>query len=72
MSNVDFEIGPGNAGAVAIRFHAAQRAYLSHIDFNTGVGFAGVNEVANIVEDLHFHGGQFGSRMAVYADRLNI
>jgi hypothetical protein len=60
MSNVDFEIGPGNAGAVAIRFHAAQHAYLSHIDFNTGVGFAGVNEVANIAEDLHFHGGQFG------------
>ena len=60
MSNVDFEIGPGNAGAVAIRFHAAQHAFLSHIDFNIGSGFAGVHEVANEAEDLHFHGGQYG------------
>ena len=60
ISNVDFEIGPGNAGAVAIRFHAAQHAFLSHIDFNIGSGFAGVHEVANEAEDLHFHGGQFG------------
>ena len=60
MSNVDFEIGPGNAGAVAIRFHAAQHAFLSHIDFNIGSGFAGLHEVANEAEDLHFHGGQFG------------
>src|ERR1700734_1536368 len=60
ISNVDFEIGPGNAGAVAIRFHAAQHAFLSHIDFNIGSGFAGVHEVANEAEDLHFHGGQYG------------
>jgi hypothetical protein len=60
MSNVDFEIGTGNAGAVAIRFHAAQHTFLSHIDFNIGSGFAGVHEVANEAEDLHFHGGQFG------------
>jgi Pectate lyase superfamily protein/SMP-30/Gluconolactonase/LRE-like region len=60
ISNVDFEIGSGNAGAVAIRFHAAQHAFLSHIDFSLGSGFAGLNEVANEAEDLHFHGGQFG------------
>jgi Pectate lyase superfamily protein/SMP-30/Gluconolactonase/LRE-like region len=60
MSNVDFEIGLGNPGAVAIRFHAAQHAFLSHIDFSIGSGFAGVHEVANEAEDLHFHGGQFG------------
>jgi Pectate lyase superfamily protein/SMP-30/Gluconolactonase/LRE-like region len=60
ISNVDFEIGPGNAGAVAIRFHAAQHAFLSHIDFSIGSGFAGVHEVANEAEDLHFHGGRFG------------
>jgi Pectate lyase superfamily protein/SMP-30/Gluconolactonase/LRE-like region len=60
ISNVDFEIGPGNAGAVAIRFHAAQHSFLSHIDFSIGSGFAGVHEVANEAEDLHFHGGQFG------------
>ena len=60
ISNVDFEIGPGNAGAVAIRFHAAQHAFLSHMDFSIGSGFAGLHEVANEAEDLHFHGGQFG------------
>jgi sugar lactone lactonase YvrE len=60
MSNVDFEIGEGNAGAVGIRFHAAQHALLSHIDFQTGSGFAAIHEVANEAEDLHFHGGRYG------------
>ena len=60
MSYIDFEIGPGNGGAVAIRFHAAQHTYLSHIDFNIGSGFAGIHEVGNEAEDLHFHGGKFG------------
>ena len=60
ISNVDFEIGPGNAGAVAIRFHSAQHSFLSHIDFSIGSGLAGVHEVANEAEDLHFHGGQYG------------
>jgi hypothetical protein len=60
ISNVDFEVGQGNSGAVAIRFHAAQHAFLSHIDFRIGSGFAGIHEVANEAEDLHFHGGQFG------------
>jgi sugar lactone lactonase YvrE len=60
ISNVDFAIGAGNGGAVAIRFHAAQHAFLSHIDFSIGSGFAGLHEVANEAEDLHFHGGQFG------------
>ncbi len=60
ISNVDFEIGSGNEGAVAIRFHAAQHAFLSHIDFNLGTGFAGLHEVANEAEDLHFHGGKYG------------
>jgi sugar lactone lactonase YvrE len=63
MSNVDFEVGLNNAGAVAVRFHAAQHAFLSHMDFNMGSGFAGVNEVANEAEDLHFHGGRYGMMM---------
>ncbi len=53
-------LAPATPGAVAIRFHAAQHAFLSHIDFSIGSGFAGVHEVANEAEDLHFHGGQFG------------
>ena len=60
LSNIDFEIEPGNSGAVAVRFHAAQHSVLSHIDFNIGSGFAGIHEVGNEGEDLHFHGGKFG------------
>src|ERR1035438_7818174 len=34
MSNIDFEIGDGNPAAIAIRFHVAQHAFLSHMDFH--------------------------------------
>ncbi|AOH86872.1 gluconolaconase [Sphingomonas panacis] len=60
LSNVDFEIGNGNAGAVAVRFRVAQHAYLRHIDFHLGSGFAGVYQVGNACEDLHFYGGRYG------------
>jgi hypothetical protein len=60
MSNIDFEIGKGNAGAVAIRFHGAQHDYLSHMDFRIGSGLAGLNQVANEAEDLRFFGGRYG------------
>jgi sugar lactone lactonase YvrE len=60
MSNIDFEIGKGNAGAVAIRFHGAQHDYLSHMDFHIGSGLAGLNQVANEAEDLRFFGGRYG------------
>ncbi len=60
MSNVDFEIGRDNAGAVGIRFHAAQHAYMAHIDFQIGSGLAGLNDIGNEAEDLHFHGGRYG------------
>ena len=60
MSNIDFDIGKGNAGAVAIRFHGAQHDYLSHMDFHIGSGLAGLNQVANEAEDLRFFGGRYG------------
>ena len=60
LSNVDFEIGTGNPAAAAIRFHAAQHAYLSHIDFRIGSGLAGIYQGANEIEDVHFHGGRYG------------
>ncbi|UIJ47209.1 SMP-30/gluconolactonase/LRE family protein [Sphingomonas cannabina] len=60
LSNVDFVIGDGNPAATAIRFHAAQHAYLSHIDFDIGSGLAGLYHVANEAEDLHFRGGRYG------------
>ena len=60
MSNIDFEIGEGNEAAVAIRFHAAQHAFLSHMNFHIGSGLAALTEVGNEAEDLHFFGGRYG------------
>jgi hypothetical protein len=60
MSNIDFEIGAGNPAAIAIRFHAAQHAYLSHMDFHTGSGLAALTQIGNEAEDLHFYGGRYG------------
>jgi hypothetical protein len=60
MSNIDFEIGEGNGAAVAIRFHAAQHAYLSHMDFHVGSGLAALTQIGNEAEDLHFFGGRYG------------
>ena len=60
MSNIDFEIGGDNAAAVGIRFHVAQHGYLAHMDFQIGSGLAGLNDIGNEAEDLHFHGGRYG------------
>ncbi len=60
MSNIDFEIGEGNPAAVAIRFHVAQHAFLSHMDFHIGSGLAALTEIGNEAEDLHFYGGRYG------------
>lgn len=60
MSNIDFEIGEGNAAAVAIRFHVAQHAFLTHMDFHTGSGLAAIYQAGNEAEDLHFLGGRYG------------
>jgi hypothetical protein len=58
MSNIDFEIGKGNEAAVAIRFHVAQHAFLTHMDFRVGSGLAALYQVGNEAEDLHFYGGR--------------
>ncbi len=60
MSNIDFEIGNGNPAAIAIRFHVAQHAYLSHMDFHVGSGLAALTQIGNEAEDLHFYGGRYG------------
>lgn len=60
MANVDFEIGDGNPSATAVRFHAAQHAYLSHIDFRLGSALAGIYQVGNLGQDLRFFGGRYG------------
>jgi hypothetical protein len=60
MSNIDFEIGDGNPGAVGIRFHIAQHCFLTHMNFHIGSGLAALHDVGNEGEDLHFYGGQYG------------
>jgi hypothetical protein len=60
MSNIDIEIGAGNPAAAGVRFRVAQHAFLTHMDFRIGSGFAGVYQAGNECEDLHFHGGRYG------------
>ncbi|MFK3889318.1 glycosyl hydrolase family 28-related protein [Sphingomonas sp. NPDC079357] len=60
LSNIDFRIGDGNAGAVAVRFRVAQHGYLRHVDFHIGAGLAGVYQAGNEFEDLRFFGGRYG------------
>jgi len=59
MTNIDFEIGEGNPAAVAVRFHVAQHAFLTHMDFHIGSGLAALYQVGNEAEDLHFYGGRY-------------
>ncbi|NYD89968.1 glycosyl hydrolase family 28-related protein [Sphingomonas melonis] len=60
LANVDFRIGEGNAGAVAVRFRVAQHGYIRHADFHIGSGLAGVYQAGNEFEDLRFFGGRYG------------
>ena len=60
MSNIDIEIGDGNPAAVAVRFHVAQHGILSHMDFRTGSGLAGVYQIGNQSDHLRFYGGRYG------------
>ena len=59
MSNIDFAIDDGNPAAVAIRFHVAQHAFLTHMDFHIGSGLAALYQVGNEAEDLHFYDGRY-------------
>jgi hypothetical protein len=59
MTNIDFEIGDGNPAAVAVRFHVAQHAFLTHMSFHIGSGLAALYQVGNEAEDLHFYGGRY-------------
>ncbi|MBB3586394.1 hypothetical protein FHY04_001244 [Sphingomonas sp. BK481] len=60
LANVDFEIGDGNAGAVAVRFRVAQHGFLRHVDFRLGSGFAGIYQAGNEADNLRFFGGRYG------------
>ncbi len=63
ISNIDMEILSGNPAAVCVRAHWAQHCYLAHMDFRIGSGKAGVEEIGNECEDVHFFGGDFGITM---------
>jgi sugar lactone lactonase YvrE len=60
LSNIDIEIREGNPAAIGIRFHVAQHCFLSHMEFRLGSARAGLEDIGNEVEDLHFRGGQYG------------
>jgi hypothetical protein len=60
MSNVDIEIGPGNPAAAGVRFRMAQHAFLRHMEFRIGSGFAGVYQAGNVMQDVRFVGGRYG------------
>jgi sugar lactone lactonase YvrE len=60
MTNIDIEIGAGNAGAVGVRGTYAQHSFLAHMDFRTGPGIAGVHDTGNLMEDVRFFGGRYG------------
>src|SRR5882724_7059977 len=60
MSNIDIQIGAGNAAATGVRLRIAQHAFLSNMNFELGSGFAGIYQAGNVVHNLHFHGGRYG------------
>src|SRR3569623_1137576 len=60
MSNVDIEIGPGNPAAAGVRFRMAQHAFLSHMEFRIGSGFAALYQAGNVMQDVAFVGGRYG------------
>ena len=60
MSNIDVEIGEGNRGAVGVRGRYAQHSSIAHADFRIGSGLAGVHDTGNVMEDVHFYGGDYG------------
>ena len=78
ITNIDFEIDNGNPAAVAVRFHVAQHAFLTHMDFHIGSGLAALYQIGNEGEDLHFYDGRYAiltekilARMAVHPDRFH-
>lgn len=60
ISNVNFQIGPGNPAAIAVRFHVAQHSFLEHMRFDVGSGRAAIEDVGNGAMDLKIEGGEYG------------
>ena len=69
----------GNPAAVAIRFHVAQHAYLSHMDFHIGSGLAALypggqrgRGSAFLWRPLRHSHREDLARLAVHADRFSV
>jgi hypothetical protein len=60
ICNIDFEIGPGNPAAIAVRFHVAQHSFVRHMRFTVGDGRAALEDVGNVATDLQIEGGEYG------------
>jgi sugar lactone lactonase YvrE len=60
LSNINFEIKPGNPAAIAVRFRVAQHSFISHCHFDLGEARAGLRDIGNEVENLTFTGGDYG------------
>ena len=60
ISNVNFRIEKGNPKAIALRTHFAQHSFVSHCNFYTGEGYAGIYDLGNEIENLKFYGGEYG------------
>ncbi|MGI5897054.1 MAG: glycosyl hydrolase family 28-related protein [Oscillospiraceae bacterium] len=60
IRNINFDLGHGNKGAVAVRFRIAQLNSLEDIDFHCQDAKAAVEMVGNEIERCRFYGGQYG------------
>ncbi|MBN2029554.1 SMP-30/gluconolactonase/LRE family protein [bacterium] len=60
ISNIDFRIEEGNPIAVALRTHYAQHGFVSHSVIHIGSAKAGISQVGNEMENVEFHGGDYG------------
>ncbi len=60
LRNIDIDLGHGNCGAVAVRYHIAQLCSLEDCDFYLNDAKAAVEFVGNEVERCRFFGGTYG------------
>ena len=61
MSNIDVEIGDGNPGAVGVRARYAQHSFIAHMRLpDRQPASPACTTAGNVMEDVHFHGGDYG------------
>lgn len=60
LRNIDVDLGHGNCGAVAVRYHIAQLCSIEDCDFYLHDAKAAIEYVGNEVERCRFFGGTYG------------